>query len=87
VLVADEQGRIIYFNQAVTRLIGLQPAAEDLHVTIFAGSGWKTIAARIILAGRTLRATSSRSTIPGLRFLRLYAAPLTARRRAAPAWR
>ena len=25
VLVVDEQGRIIYFNQAVTRLIGLQP--------------------------------------------------------------
>src|SRR5579872_960488 len=32
VLVADEQGRVIYFNQAVTRLIGLQPSAEDLHV-------------------------------------------------------
>src|SRR5580693_4699345 len=32
VLVADEQGRVVYFNQAVTRLIGLQPAAEDLRV-------------------------------------------------------
>ena len=32
VLVADEQGRVIYFNQAVTRLIGLPPDAEDLHV-------------------------------------------------------
>ncbi len=28
VLVVDEQGRIIYFNQAVTRLIGLQPDVE-----------------------------------------------------------
>ena len=28
VLVADEQGRIIYFNQAVTRLVGLQPGVE-----------------------------------------------------------
>ena len=32
VLVVDETGRIIYFNQAVTRLIGLVPEAEDLHV-------------------------------------------------------
>jgi PAS domain-containing protein len=32
VLVADEQGRVIYFNQAVTRLIGLPPDAGDLQV-------------------------------------------------------
>src|ERR1017187_4158520 len=32
VLVTDEQGRVIYFNQAVTRLIGLQPDAEDLQI-------------------------------------------------------
>ena len=32
VLVADEQGRIIYFNQAVTRLIGLQPGVEGQHI-------------------------------------------------------
>src|SRR2546428_7261214 len=32
VLVADERGRVIYFNQAVTRLVGLQPSSEDLHV-------------------------------------------------------
>src|SRR5258708_10611125 len=28
VLVADERGRIVYFNQAVTSLIGLQPGVE-----------------------------------------------------------
>ena len=33
ILVADEHGRVIYFNQAVTRLIGLQPATEDLFVS------------------------------------------------------
>ena len=33
VLVADEQGHVVYFNQAVTRLIGLQPAADDLQVS------------------------------------------------------
>src|ERR1700675_2491150 len=32
VLGADAQGRVIYFNQAVTRLIGLQQDAEELHI-------------------------------------------------------
>src|ERR1019366_6998625 len=32
VLVTDEQGRVIYFNQAVTRLIGLPPDAEETHI-------------------------------------------------------
>ena len=33
VLVVDEQGHVIYFNQAVTRLIGLQPSVEGQHIT------------------------------------------------------
>src|SRR4030095_10996802 len=34
VLVADETGRIVYFNQAVTRLLGLQhQAAEGQSIT------------------------------------------------------
>src|SRR5271156_4123433 len=32
VLVVDETGKIIYFNQAVTQLIGLQPGDEELHI-------------------------------------------------------
>src|SRR5712675_374984 len=32
VLVVDEAGRIIYFNQAVTRLIGLQGEVEGQHI-------------------------------------------------------
>src|SRR5712675_3050600 len=36
VLVLDERGRILYFNQAVTRLLGLQPTeAEGQKVTRF----------------------------------------------------
>ena len=35
VLVVDENGKIIYFNQAVTQLIGLQPSEEELHITKF----------------------------------------------------
>src|SRR5512135_3746688 len=33
VLVVDEHGRVIYFNQAVTRLIGLQPSENELLIT------------------------------------------------------
>src|SRR5881397_4142668 len=29
VLVVDERGRIVYFNQAVTRLLGLQPQVAE----------------------------------------------------------
>src|ERR1700722_14841787 len=44
VLVADEQGRVIYYNQAVTRMIGLQPEAEDLTVAdILPEANWEKI--------------------------------------------
>src|SRR5712671_5660981 len=33
VLVVDEGGRIVYFNQAVARLLGLQPDVEGQPVT------------------------------------------------------
>jgi signal transduction histidine kinase len=35
VLVVDETGRILYFNQAVTRLLGLQPDVEGQPITHF----------------------------------------------------
>src|SRR5215475_1308007 len=35
VLVVDETGRILYFNQAVTRLLGLQSNVEGQPVTDF----------------------------------------------------
>jgi len=77
VLVADEQGRIIYFNQAVTRLIGLQPAAEDLHVTdILPEVDWKTIARADHSGGAHFTRHEFEVHYPRLRFLRLYAAPL-----------
>src|SRR5476649_1574778 len=44
VLVVDEQGRIVYFNQAVTSLLGLQPGAEGEPVERFLPElDWKTI--------------------------------------------
>src|SRR5579864_4589162 len=35
VLVVDENGRILYFNQAVTRYLGLQPDVEGQPITHF----------------------------------------------------
>src|SRR6187549_326105 len=42
VLVLDEQGRVVYLNQAVTRLLGLQPqSAEGMHIDRFLPElGW-----------------------------------------------
>src|SRR5437867_3105096 len=35
ILVLDEGGRILYFNQAVTRFLGLQPNVEGQPITNF----------------------------------------------------
>src|SRR6516162_10331507 len=44
VLVVDENGRILYFNQAVTRLLGLQPDVEGEPITNFIPElEWKKI--------------------------------------------
>jgi PAS domain S-box-containing protein len=77
VLVVDEHGRVIYFNQAVTRLIGLQPSEEEQHITKFLPEvDWENIS-RIDRSGGT-RVTRHEFEVhyPRPRFLRLYAAPL-----------
>ncbi len=77
VLVADEQGRVIYFNQAVTRLIGLQPTAEDLRVAdILPELDWENIARADHAGGGHFLRHEFEIHYPRLRFLRLYAAPL-----------
>jgi PAS domain S-box-containing protein len=77
VLVADEQGRIIYFNQAVTQLIGLQPTTEVLHVSdILPEVDWKTISRVDRDGGAHFTRHEFEVHYPRLRFLRLYAAPL-----------
>src|SRR6516162_3066442 len=46
VLVVDERGHIVYFNQAVTRLLGLQPSVEGQPITHFIPDlDWKKISA------------------------------------------
>jgi len=77
VLVVDETGHVIYFNQAVTRLIGLPPDAEDLHVAdILPELDWETISKADHAGGKRVVRHEFEVRYPRPRFLRLYAAPL-----------
>jgi PAS domain S-box-containing protein len=77
VLVVDENGRVIYFNQAVTQLIGLQASEEELHITKFLPEvDWEKIShADHTGSGHVMR-HEFEVFYPRERFLRLYAAPL-----------
>ena len=77
VLVADENGRVLYFNQAVARLIGLQPDAEDLQIAdILPEVDWKKISRADHDGGAHVTRHEFEIHYPRPRFLRLYAAPL-----------
>ena len=77
VLVVDERGRILYFNEAVTRLIGLKPGTEGEPVTnILAELDWKKISTFDSEGGKHVIRHEFEVQYPRPRFLRLYAAPL-----------
>jgi PAS domain S-box-containing protein len=77
VLVADENGRVVYFNQAVTRLIGLQPGEEELLVSkILPEVDWETVSRADRAGGAQVTRHEFEIHYPRPRFLRLYAAPL-----------
>jgi two-component system, sporulation sensor kinase E len=77
VLVVDEQGRVIYFNQASARLIGLQPDAEDLLIAdILPEVDWQQISRVDNSGGARVSRHELEIHYPRPRFLRLYAAPL-----------
>jgi PAS domain S-box-containing protein len=77
VLVADEQGRVIYFNQAVTRLIGLPTDADDLRIAdILPEVDWQKISQADHAGGAHVTRHEFEIHYPRSRFLRLYAAPL-----------
>ncbi len=77
VLVVDEHGRIIYFNQAVTRLLGLQPGVEGQHITdILPEADWDKISHLDTTGGQHVVRHEFEVQYPRPRFLRLYAAPL-----------
>ena len=76
VLVVDENGRVLYFNQAVTRLIGLQSEGEGRSITDFLPElDWENIS-KADAAGDRVARLEFEVHYPRQRFLRLYAAPL-----------
>ena len=78
VLVVDEGGRILYFNQAVTALLGLQPGlAEGQSISRFLPElDWSRISSMDAAGGRPVVRHEFEVGFPRPRFLRLYAAPL-----------
>ena len=77
VLVVDEQGCVLYFNQAVTGLVGLQPGDEGEPVTSFLPElDWEKISRFDHAGGGHVSRHEFEVHYPRPRFLRLYAAPL-----------
>jgi two-component system, sporulation sensor kinase E len=77
VLVVDERGTILYFNQAVTRLLGLQPNVEGEPITSFIPEvDWQKISRFDSNGGAGVVRHEFEVHYPRPRFLRLYAAPL-----------
>src|ERR1044071_7989070 len=77
VLVMDEQGRILYFNQAITGLIGLQPDVEGQHIhDVLPDLDWEKISRADTNGGQRVVRHEFEVEYPRPRFLRMYAAPL-----------
>jgi two-component system, sporulation sensor kinase E len=77
ILVVDENGRVLYFNQAVTRFLGLQPNVEGQPVTNFIPElDWQKIAQFDSSGGQGVVRHEFEVHFPRPRFLRLYATPL-----------
>lgn len=77
VLVVDEAGRILYLNQAVTRLLGLQPNTEGRQLKeILPEVDWANISRLDADGGSQIVRHEFEVAYPRPRFLRLYAAPL-----------
>jgi two-component system, sporulation sensor kinase E len=78
VLVVDSNGRIAYFNQAVTQLLGLKSDdAEGRPIADFLPEvDWKSLNRRETTGGQRVIRHEFEVSFPRPRFLRLYAAPL-----------
>jgi PAS domain S-box-containing protein len=77
VLVVDENGRILYFNQAVTQLLGLQANVEGQPINNFLPElDWDHVLRLDTAGGQRVVRHEFEVHYPRPRFLRLYAAPL-----------
>ncbi len=79
VLVIDEAGKILYFNQAVTDLIGLQSReAEGENIRRYLPElDWAGLVKRKKTGGTRILRQEFEVFYPRQRFVRLYAAPLS----------
>lgn len=78
VLVLDENGRILYLNQSVIRLLGLaEGAVEGQHVSRFLPQlDWEQLARLDNTGGQKVARHEFEIRYPRPRYMRLYAAPL-----------
>jgi two-component system, sporulation sensor kinase E len=78
VLVVDEDGRILYFNHAVTEILGLEgKAVEGQSVSKHLPQiDWKQLSAFDRRGGQKVVRHEFEISYPSKRFLRLYTAPL-----------
>jgi PAS domain S-box-containing protein len=78
VLVADRTGHIVYYNQAVVQLLGLQSdsAQGQLITRLLPGLNWAGLSAPDATGVRRVVRHEFEINYPCPRFLRLYAAPL-----------
>lgn len=77
VLVLDENGRILYYNQAVARLLGFPENAEGQPISRYlAELDWSKICGFGTGAGQRVIRHELEIALPRPRFLRLYAAAL-----------
>ena len=78
VLVVDENGRILYFNQGVTRLLDWQPdKVEGQLITRYIPElDWKKLSALDVAGGERVVRHEFEIQYPRQRFIRLYSAPL-----------
>lgn len=85
VVVVDETGRILYFNQAATQLLGLQEGtAEGQPLWRFIPElDWDRFAESDLAGGERVVRHELEIGYPRPRFLRLYAAPLDGERRGS----
>jgi PAS domain S-box-containing protein len=77
VLVVDEKGRLVYFNEAANRLIGLQESSENQPIAdLLPEIDWEKIRHFDTDGGQHVFRQEFEVHFPRPRFLRLYAAPL-----------
>ncbi|PYK30554.1 MAG: PAS domain-containing sensor histidine kinase, partial [Verrucomicrobia bacterium] len=77
VLVLDENGRILYFNQAVAKLLGMRQGAEGQTIDRYLPEiEWEKLAAMDRAGGPGIARHEFEVHYPRPRVISLYAAPL-----------